>query len=143
MLEGSPHQGAPTSLLGPVGRAAPAIPLLRGTFPSLSGQEGPISGHLCFAQRINELWQPEPTPMGGPEPLRNRGLTIRQSEFGEAGDGWRGQLKRHLGSWVQSSEGCLRSVAMATENELNLVTDPYLFFDLWATWGQDLKSAGK
>lgn len=35
--------------------------------------------------------------------------------------------ERHLGSWVPSSQGCWRSVTMATLNELNLVTDPYLF----------------
>lgn len=37
------------------------------------------------------------------------------------------QQKCHLGSWVPSSQGCWRSVTMATPNELNLVTDPYLF----------------
>lgn len=37
------------------------------------------------------------------------------------------QQKCHLGSWVPSSQGCWRSVTMETPNELNLVTDPYLF----------------
>lgn len=35
------------------------------------------------------------------------------------------------GTGCRSSEDCRRSVTIATENELNLVTDPYLFLICW------------
>lgn len=45
----------------------PLLPPLGGTYPGLSGQEGPISGVPRVSERlVNELWQPEPGSHGGP-----------------------------------------------------------------------------